>query len=138
MSGPRIESLMTWCALALAAVTVTGAVAESPFAHLKATYEQELAALDRAYEAAVSNAPGHYVQGLQAAEKKCIDGGDLDGVLIVRNERVRFEVEKALSETNLVTKPSDLAAAQTRFMDAPKRANMGRMRGIGTDRKSVV
>jgi hypothetical protein len=118
----------------MAIAVCVGAVAADgpPFEQLKTTYEQQSLALDQVYDAAISNAPLQYVQSLTVLEKKYVGAGNLDGVIAVRNERLRFEVDKALVEKDLVANPPDLAAAQTWLLDAPKRADMERMRGIGT------
>jgi hypothetical protein len=83
---------------------------------IQAIYQNELAKIDANHLGFLMTLQGNYTNRLNTLENVLSGKGNLDGVLVVRQEKTRFVGNKELSETTLVQTPAELKALQQEFI----------------------
>jgi serine/threonine protein kinase len=85
---------------------------DDKIAALRLDYESVLAKLDLDYNKKKESWPNDYLNALSDLKQRIQKAGDFDGWVAVKNEIDRFNIDKKLSDENLVATPPDLRTLQ--------------------------
>ena len=86
-------------------------------ANMRGDFDRELAEIERASAAKVSEWPEKYVAGLNELMDQFQRAGDYGGWESVRDEINRFEADRTIMQRNIVLQPSELMELQKKFFN---------------------
>jgi hypothetical protein len=129
MHGLRISAMGFLIGLATALPAVA---ADSAVASIKSVYEKSLQKIEQDAAADMAARSGQYVRLLEQAMKALQANGDLDGLLAIRKEKERFELQKKVPENPPPDTPAQVAKIQADYRKLVADAEVAKNRQIVT------